>query len=176
MFGLCEGSSCSLTILALLRPFFLVWPLRQIISCNICICKYSGRVCPIADPLVGSIFKASIKIPQEYDKLGEFQTAKQGRFNRFCLAPLSPGLQSALVAGFYKRAVMMSFLQIFSGIQLREKILLAISSRPPLGLWQRSRDKIAYPAVLAPVHNLTSPCHTHRNLPPDISYEFSPTE
>ena len=83
MFGLCEGSSCSLTILALLRPFFLVWPLRQIISCNICICKYSGRVCPIADPLLGSIFKASIEIPQEYNKIGDFQTASQGRLNRF---------------------------------------------------------------------------------------------
>ena len=83
MFGLCEGSSCSLTNTRFSSAILLAWPLRQIISCNFCICKYSGRVCPIADPLLGFIFKASIETPQEYNKIGDFQTASQGRLNRF---------------------------------------------------------------------------------------------
>ena len=144
MFGLCEGSSCSLTNTRFSSAILLAWPLRQIISCNFCICKYSGRVCPIADPLLGFIFKASIEIPQEYNKIGDFQTASQGRLNRF--------LPRSICRQGYSRPSWLDFISVqwwchfykFSPkiYTQREKILLAISSRPPLGLWQRSRDKI----------------------------------
>ena len=100
-YGLNESSFCSfLTILAVFRPFFSLTPQIEYLLHHLNMRRQLIECVPLLTRSLDS-FEGQHFFHKSTDKLGEFSQQNRAALTGFVPLLLSPGLQTAMVAGFY---------------------------------------------------------------------------